>query len=131
MKNASGTRLAGITLIILMLLLLAMHVLIIFDVLPYDMVWGGQIDARSSVVRYEAAALIIMLLFLAMVTLRLGYIRANRLKKAAVVGTWIVFAYFVFNSVTNFASGVSTENLVFGPLSIAMALLSLRVAMSR
>ena len=131
MKRVIGVRLAGILLIVLMLLLVAMHVLILVRVLPYDIVWGGQIGDASSVIPYEAAALIIMLVFLTAVTMRLGYIKAGRLKKAAGVLTWIVFAYFVLNAVGNFASAVSLENLVFGPLSIVLALLSLRVAIAR
>jgi hypothetical protein len=131
MKNAIDARLAGMILIVLMILLLVMHVLILAGFLPYDIVWGGQIDDPSSVVGYEAAALIIMFVFLAIVALRLGYIKADRLKRVAGIGMWIVFAYFVFNSVANFASAVSMENLIFGPISIAMALLSLRVAVSR
>ena len=92
--------------------------------------WGGQIEDASSVIPYETAALIIMLVFLAAVAMRLGYIKAGKLKKAAGVLTWIVFAYFVLNAVGNFASAVSLENLVFGPLSIVLALLSLRVSIA-
>jgi hypothetical protein len=130
-KKLIGFKTAGTILITLLLLLLAMHVLILLRVLPYNIVWGGRIEDPASIVPYETGAMVVMLIFLAVAAIRIGYIRAGSMRKAAGVGMWIVFAYFVLNTVGNFASAVSLENLIFGPLSIVLALLSLRVAIGR
>lgn len=131
MRNIIGAGKAGTILLVLMILLFIMHVLILAGVLPYDMVWGGQIDDEASVVPYESAALALMLAFMFVVAIKTGYVKATRLRKAAGIGMWVVFGYFILNSVGNFASAVSLENLIFGPLSIVLALLSLRVAVER
>lgn len=131
MRKFISFKLAGGILTALMILLTVMHVLILFRVLPYDMVWGGQIKDEASAVPYETGALVVMLIFLAVVAIRVGYVGADRLKRSAAVGMWVVFAYFVLNAVGNFASAVSLENLVFGPVTIVLALLSLRVAIER
>ena len=47
------------------------------------------------------------------------------------IGVWIVFAYLVLNTLGNFASGVSLETLVFGPLTIIMAFCALRLAIEK
>ena len=130
-RNIIGARQAGTVLLVLMILLLIMHVLILFRVLPYDMVWGGRIEDEASVVPYEAAALVVMSLFLSVVAIKTGYLKADRLRRAAGIGMWVVFGYFILNTVGNFASAVWLENLIFGPLSIVLALLSLRVALER
>lgn len=131
MTKMISVNLAGTILIAMMILLIAMHVLIMLRVIPYDIVWGGQIKDEASLVPYETGALIVLTIFLAVVAIKVGYLKADRLKKAAGIGTWIVFAYFVLNTVGNFASGVSLEKLIFGPVTIVMVLLSLRVAVAR
>jgi hypothetical protein len=62
------------------------------------------------------------------VIMRSVYVIADKFKKVSAIGIWVVFAYFVLNAVGNFTSGVSAENFLFGPLTVVLALLSLRVA---
>ena len=119
---------AGRILMGLLALLMVMHVLILAQVIPYDVVWGGNIKDESQLYVFEISALVINGLFLLITAIKLGHIRAPRLNRAASIGMWITFAYFAMNIIGNLSSGVSWEKLLFAPLSIVLALLSLRVA---
>jgi hypothetical protein len=122
---------AGKALIVLLLLLMVIHVLLLFRVIPYEIVWGGNVKNVSQLYTFEISALAINALFLAIVAIRLDLIGAPRLKRAAGIGMWVIFAYFGMNVIGNLTSGVSWEKMLFAPLSILLALLSLRVATAR
>ena len=126
-----STTVAGKILTVLLMLLIVMHLLALLRVLPYEVVCGGRIEDASSLAAYETNALIITVLFLVIVSIKVGYIKADRLRRVADVGMWIVFAYFAMNIVSNLASGVSLEKLVFVPIWVILALLSLRVAVEQ
>jgi len=115
----------------LLVLLMVMHVLILARVIPYDVVWGGNIKDESQLNVFETSALVITAVFLVVVAIKLDYIEVPKLKRAADLGMWVVFAYFGMNIIGNVTSEVSWEKLIFIPLSVVLALLSLRVAAHR
>jgi hypothetical protein len=128
LRKVLSVRLAGGIAIGLLALLAIVHVLVLSHVIPYEMVWAGRISNESSLIAYETIALVVTLIFLGIVIMRSGYVIADKFKKVSAIGIWVVFAYFVLNAVGNFTSGVSAENFLFGPLTVVLALLSLRVA---
>lgn len=119
---------AGKVLMVLLALLIVMHILLLLRVIPYDLVWGGNIEEASLLVVYETSALVITGIFLLVVALKLGYLEVPRLRRAANISMWVVFAYFAMNIISNLTSGVTWEKVIFIPISIVLALLSLRVA---
>jgi len=121
----------GKTLMALLALLMVMHVLILARVIPYEAVWGGNIKDESHLDFFEVSALIITAVFLLVVAIKLDYVKTPGLKRVGDIGVWVVFAYFAMNIITNLTSEVSWEKLIFIPLSIVLALLSLRVAVDR
>lgn len=132
MKRLIPVKLAGSVLLLVLALLAILHVLILFKVVPSGIVWGGQIGGSpGNLVVLETIALLVTLLFALIVAVKAGFVRAARFKRAAGVGTWLVFAYFALNTVGNLASGVSTERLLFAPITILLALLALRLALEK
>ena len=131
MKKLIGFKQAGNILMICMALLAVVHLLILFRVIPYEIVWGGQIQDASSLLLFETVALVVTLLFAMVIALKIGYIRAGRLQIVANIGMWIIFMYFVLNTLGNIASSVSIENLVFAPITVILSLLALRLAVER
>jgi len=129
--NLPNVGVAGKILMGLLVLLMVMHVLILARVIPYEVVWGGSIKDETQLYVFEISALILNGLFLIITAINLGHIRAPKLNRVADIGMWMVFAYFAMNIIGNLNSGVSWEKLLFAPLSIVLALLSLRVAVHR
>lgn len=132
MKKLIGVKLAGNILLAAFGLLAIFHILVLLRVIPADIVWGGQIQGvPSNLVTLETVALVITLVFLLLITAKLGYIQAGKLSGAVNVGIWLIFAYLLLNTLGNLASGVSAEKLLFTPVTIVLALCAFRLAIER
>ena len=132
MNKFIGAKLAGSILLFALALLAILHVLILFQIVPPDFFWGGQIGGTSgNLVVLETIALLVTLLFALIIAVKASYIRTTRFKRAAGFGMWLVFAYCVLNTFGNLASGVSAERLLFAPITILLAVLALRLALEK
>lgn len=132
MKRLIPVKLAGSILLLSLALLAVLHVLILFRVVPAGIVWGGQIgESPGNLVVLETIALLVTLLFALIVAVKAGFVRTTRFRRATGLGMWLVFAYFVLNTLGNLASGVTAERLLFTPITILMALLALRLALEK
>ena len=132
MKKLISTRLAAKLLIVVFILLAIFHVLILFEVLPADIVWGGHInDSSTNLIAYELIALFIILLFIMIVAAKINDIKQNKSRTLVNIGAWIIFVYFILNTLGNIASAVSVENLIFAPITILLTILSYRLAIEK
>ena len=132
MKKIMNANLAGKILLSTFGLLLVLHVLIIIQVVPANIVWGGQIEADgSNLMQLEIVAITLTVFFAGIVVAKIRSLQANKSNKLITIGMWVVFAYLVLNTLGNFASGVSAETWFFGPLTILMALCALRLAIEK
>ncbi len=75
----------------------------------------------------EAISLLLTLILLIIVVAKLGYINPGRWARGINVAIWVMFAYFILNAIGNLASGVTVERLIFAPLTLFLALLTLRL----
>lgn len=132
MKKIISANLAGKTLFGAFILLLVLHLLILLQVVPSNIVWGGQLNVDgSNLLQLEIVAITLTLVFVGIVAQKLKLLKIGKSKKAINVGIWIIFAYLILNTLGNFASGVTAETLFFGPLTIILALCALRLAVEK
>ncbi len=132
MKKWISAKLAGNILLFLLILLSLFHVLVLLRVLPSDVVWGGQTgNSPSNLFTLELVALLATLIFILIVALKTGYLKISKLKKLATIGIWIMGVFFLLNMGGNYNSSSSVEKLVFGPLTLIMALLAFRLGLEK
>lgn len=132
MRNWISAKLAGNTLLISLILLSIFHILVLTGIVPSNIVWGGRSsNSASNIIALELIALLTTLIFILIVALKAGYLKIGKLKKVATIGIWIMGVFFLLNMVGNFNSSSSVEKLVFGPLTIIMALLAFRLALEK
>lgn len=132
MKKLIGVKLAGSILLVLFGVLAVFHILILFNLLPSGIVWGGQFGGASASLRtLEMVSLGFTILFALVVAARVGYIPAGRLARVVNILLWVIFAYLLLNTVGNLASSSLTEKVIFTPLTILAALLALRLAVEK
>jgi hypothetical protein len=113
-------------------LLALFDILVLLKVIPANIVWGGAIqDSTASLVALELIALIVTLLFAAVVAVKANFINAGKFKKAASIGVRLIFAYLLLNTVGNLASGVAFENLIFAPVTVLLAFCAFRLAIEK
>jgi hypothetical protein len=132
MRKIISLQLAGNILLISYALLAIFHVLVLTQIVPSDIVWGGQAAGSQTNIRtLEAISLIVTFLFAIVVAAKIDYIKASKYKKVINILLWIIFAYSILNTVGNIASGVSVENLIMAPVTIIIAFLVFRLAIEK
>lgn len=132
MKKLISVKLAGNLLLISLGLLAIFDILIILNVVPSSIVWGGQIkDSATNLIILELIALVVTLIFAIVIAAKMDYIKAGGFTKAVSIGVWIIFAYLILNTLGNLASGVSFENLIFAPITLALAFCAFRLAIEK
>jgi hypothetical protein len=132
MKKWITAKLAGKTLLLLLILLSVFHLLVVFSIIPSSIVWGGQTgNSTSNLVVLELVSLLITLVFILIIALKSGYLKINKFTKSINIGVWVIGVFFLLNTIGNITSAVIIENLVFGPLTLIMAILALRLALEK
>ena len=131
MKKLISVKLAGNISIVLMVLLIIFHILIMIRIVPYDIVWGGQIKDDVSLMKFEIFALVISFLFLVIVLVKIDYLKFRKFRKITNIAVWIIFVFFLLNTVGNLALGVTLEKLIFTPITIILSVLIFRLAIEK
>lgn len=128
MKKLISLRLAGNILLMAFGSLAIFHLLVLFNVISPDIVWGGQAgNTDVSIYSLEIVALFMTTVMGIIVAAKIGYIQAEKFKKVVNIGVWMMFIYLLLNTLGNLASANSVETYIFTPLSIIMALCALRL----
>lgn len=113
-------------------LLAVFHTLVLLQMIPAGIVWGGAIEnSPESLFPLEMISLLVTLLLAVMVAAKAGYIEATKFKKVINIGIWLVFAILLLSMLANFASGVSFENLIFAPIAVILAFCAYRLAIEK
>ena len=132
MKKLISAKSAGNILLVLFGLLVVFHILVLLDLLPSNIVWGGQASEAPSTLRtLETISLIFTILFAIVVAAKIGYIKVGKFVRVINILLWIIFAYVLLNIAGNLASSTSLEKLVFTPITIVAAFLVLRLAIEK
>jgi hypothetical protein len=132
MKKIATAKFTGSVLLITFVLLLDLHFLVLMRFVPAAIVWGGRVAAdQSNLYQLEIIAIAAILRFLGLVIAKLRKLKLGVSNRWINVGIWAMFGYLILNTLGNFASGISAETLVFGPLTIVMGLSALRLALEK
>ncbi|ANX13903.1 hypothetical protein ABE41_017970 [Fictibacillus arsenicus] len=131
MKNFISLKMTSNLLLVINGFMLLLHILILLKIVPYDFIWGGQINNTADLYRLESISILIQCGFIFIISLRAGYIFPGKLKKTANVGVWIIFIFMILNTIVNITSSSGIESLVMTPLTIILAILTFRLALEK
>ena len=87
-------------------LFIAFHFGIILGILFFDFslggyLWGGQMKTDEQLLLFEFFSLVLMGIFLLLTLIHTGKIKLPGMKKAAKVSMWLLFVFFLFNTLGN------------------------------
>ncbi len=124
MKLISRTLAVKILLVLLSTIVL-FHLLVLFKVISPDMVWGGKFNSYDELFLFEVISLALNISFIFLVRYR-----ARRPEsKPGRIGMWLMFALFALNTLGNLFAETLIEKLTATPITLILALLSLRLAL--
>lgn len=116
-------------LIVLFCAILIFHVFVIVRFIPYSIIWGGKMKTHDDMLVMEGISIGINLLFLGIVFLRFSQRNNASLVNKLRIAFWLFFVLFSLNTLGNLFAETLTETLIFTPLTILLAVLSLRLAL--
>ena len=118
-------------LLIILSLIIVFHVLVLTGIIPFEIVWGGRLKTQEQMLKFEAASIFINLVMVGIVSLKTGLLKAPVSPFFIRVCLWAMFALFLLNTLGNLASVNAFEKMVFTPLTLLLALFSLRLVLSK
>jgi len=106
------------------------HVLVLVQILPYSIVWGGKLNSVEQMRSMETVSICINLFMILVVLLRAKLIRLDLRPLFLQVVMGLMCALFVLNTLGNILSENTFERLVFTPLTLLLALCCFRLTLS-
>lgn len=131
MKEIISFNFAGKTLAAFLSLLLIFHLLVLFGILPSDIVWGSQLTNKEMLIYMETTSLAVTIVFLSNTIIYIKDKSNPTFRKLARVLLWFMACYFLLNTINNILSENNLETLIFTPISIILAFLSFRLALEK
>ena len=117
-------KLSSKIIIFILSFIILFHLLVLLGVIPYNMVWGGQLEQDPSPLFTLEIISITMNLFIIVVTsMRAGFIKSLLSPKVIRFFMWAFSILFTINTIGNFLSDNHLEKMIFTPLTIVLAIL--------
>jgi hypothetical protein len=109
-------------------IVMVLQLLLAAGILPVHMAWGGRNTELTPSLRLSSLIAIIILCYFAyMVARRAGIMGTTPPSLLIRILSWLVSAYLVFNTVMNFLSPSKLEQWVFGPITLALVVLTVSI----
>ena len=130
MENYFTERIAAIGLSAILSLIVIFHLLVIFRVIPFEIVWGGRLKDSSQMLLLETVSVTINLIMLVTVAIYSGFLKVKINRAVLKTILWIMVAFFFLNTVGNLFSNNEIEKIVFTPLTLLLSIFSFLLAIS-
>jgi hypothetical protein len=131
LNNLTIRKVAKIGLISIFSLTLIFHLLVLTEIIPYSIVWGGRITNQSQMVIFEAVSIVVNAFFLLVVLLKSGFFKVRLPEKITNGILWIMVVIFLLNTVGNLFSTNSLEKRIFTPVTLLLAVFSLILVLNK
>ncbi len=130
--SQSTGRVAGNMATVLFVLAIVLQLLLAAGVLPVSLAWGGKHEVLTLGLRVSSIVAAVVLGLFAYVIRRRARLQdgpppSNTIK----ILSWVITGYLFFNTIANFASESRGEQLLFGPISLLLAISCLLVSVSK
>ena len=129
-KSLLSIQTAANSMFILIGLLIGFHVLIVFGFISPESVWGNKLDTSEDLIHIELASISLLVLFAMVVMIKMNYIDMDWIKPLAQLSLWMMAVFFVLTGFNHLLSDSVVERLLFFPISLIMALLSIRLGLA-
>jgi len=110
---------------------LVFHLLVLFQIIPYQIVWGGRLQSVGDMQRFEIVSILVNSLIILVILLKSGYIKHSIPMKIINGLMWVIVGLFALNTVGNLFAQTSTEMIVFTPMTLISAILCFRIVTYR
>jgi hypothetical protein len=121
MKMSKLKLIAGYLMITIFGLILIFHILIITGNIPYTIVWGGRLQSKLDMYRFESVSILLNSIFLLVVLLKMEIIKLRIPLKTVKIMLWLMVVLFLLNTIGNLFSINFWERIIFTPLTLLLS----------
>lgn len=130
MKNLLTEKRAAYSVLFILSLIIGFHLLIISDLLPHTIVWGGRMTNRSELIRFELISIGANAFMLLVILIRAKIINVEINAVVLKILLWLMAGLFILNTVGNLLSKNEFERITFTPLTILLSIFCIKLALS-
>lgn len=131
MPNKPSIRTIGWILISISGLASIFHLLILLQVVPYSVTWGGRLQSYDEVLVMVPVSLAVNLIFITVVSVKSGIWNLPIPEKILNGVLWVMVVVFALNTLGNLMAVTWAEKLIATPLTLAGSLLAYRLVSKR
>ena len=131
MLNTTPLKFSIKIILILLFIVFVFHLLVLTELIPYTIIWGGKFQNLTEMRRFEIASIIINAFMICVLAIKGNYITVNIPVKVINIILWLFVVLFALNTIGNLFAATLTETIVFTPLTFISALLCFRIVMER
>lgn len=121
---------AQLGLLILLSLFLLLHFAILVKIIPYKLVWGGRLKSDQDMYRFEIFSIVMNALFIFVILEQTGILPVDLPKRVITYALWLMAGLFLLNTLGNAVSKNKLEQRLFTPITVALAIFSVILALS-
>lgn len=115
------------TMLILLCSTSIIHILVLLQVIPYEIVWGGLLESIQEMIVFELISIVLTSILLFTILIKGKYLNLKISPKILNVILWVYVILFSFNTVGNLFATTTLETILFTPLTIMAVLLCYRI----
>lgn len=108
-------------LLFLLMLAAGIHVLALSGVIPYENLWGGRLTSRREMLGFETVALILNLIFMAVIFVTIQCIRQGKNNRFIQICLAAMSLLFLLNTLGNITAQNAFEKYAMTPVTLLMA----------
>ena len=132
MVSTSTARLAGNIATLVFGVVIVLQLLLALGILPVTMAWGGSQTVLTLSLRLAHVFSALLLAgFGYVIRRRAGLLARARPSRLIKILAWLITGFMFLNILSNFASSSTAEKLVFGSLTLVLAIACLLVSASK
>ena len=105
------------------------HILILLQVIPYDLTWGGRLESTEQMYRFETVSLALNVLFFMAVFIKSRRVIKSSKTKVLNALLWLMGGLFALNTLGNLMALNSLETIIFTPITFVLTILCWRLAL--
>ena len=95
--------------LVLLLMVVIFHLFIITKIIPYDIVWGGQLKSDHEMYAFEVISIFVNLILVFVLLIKGGFVKSYLRKGVVNVILWIFLILFILNTIGNFFAKTDFE----------------------
>jgi hypothetical protein len=103
------------------------HLLILSQIIPFDIVWGGNLQTTEQMIVFEIMSILINLFMMCTLCVKVKYFNINIPERIINLILWIFVVLFTLNTVGNVFSKSRLEAIIFTPITLISAILWYRI----